>query len=405
MKATLVFRYFWPETVLMNDIARWLVEAGHEVEVLTGQPDYRPHLKMPRQPSRSIWHGATVRRLPLLPERGYGLVRAVNGLLFVMLASAAIVFGRRRDVVWTTSIPPVVQALALLLAAKLRGARFVYFLQDIYPDIAILMGIMKPGLLSRLLVALDRFVMNHADVVVVLSDDMMAVVRERGTRPRRLVAINNFSAQEPVGERAPRDEGGPARFLFAGNVGRFQNLSTLVDVFARVDPNIAVLDILGEGREKGSLEERVKDDGIQNVRFRPGVSSEEAFGLMAEYDVGIVTLRPGLYRFAYPSKTFSYLAAGLPVLALVEPQSALARDIEEHRLGVTAPWDIEMDRLVDIVVNMAARWRGASTVESGRPLYSREAARRRWLDLFGTLETGQGHSSDISEQDRSGAER
>ena len=176
MRVTIVNRYFWPESLLVNDISRWLVADGHEVRVLTGHPDYNPEAKLPARPRREIWDGVEVRQINFFRDRGRGIKRNLNSGLFILLATLRIVFGRKTDVVWSTSIPPILQPLLLRLATKLRGAKFIYFPQDIYPEIATTMAMMKPGRLDRFLRKIDTWTLSKADAVVTISHDMADVL-------------------------------------------------------------------------------------------------------------------------------------------------------------------------------------------------------------------------------------
>jgi glycosyltransferase involved in cell wall biosynthesis len=386
VRITIVYRYFWPETFLPNDIAKWLAAAGHDVEVITGQPSYNPESRYPRRPRREEWNGVRIRRVPMFEEKRRGIRRQVNSALFIVIATLMIVFGRRRDVVWTTSIPPVIQPFAMRLASWIRRAKFVYFLQDIYPEIGLSVHMLKDGVLSRLLRSIDTWTLDRSDAVVTLSDDMAAVVRTRGAAPKRLVLINNFAAVTGQPVNRPQ-RSGPARFVFAGNIGRFQHLEGLIETFASIDPAVAVLDVLGEGRAKAGLQRTAREHGIAAVRFHEGLPVDAAFAFIRECDVGVVSLEPGLFRYAYPSKTFTYVAAGLPLLALVETDSQIARETRARNIGLTVDWGEPASRRIAAIHELAA-WpadKRDAVREQSRELFDPEVARAKWLDLFQDL--------------------
>jgi colanic acid biosynthesis glycosyl transferase WcaI len=387
VRITIVYRYFWPEAFLPNDIARWLAAAGHDVEVITGQPSYNPESKLPRRPWREEWNGVRIRRVPLFGEKNRGIARHVNSALFIAIAALLVLFGRKRDVIWTTSIPPVMQPFAIRLAAWARGAKFVYYLQDIYPEIGLYMNMLREGLLSRLLRSLDSWTLDRSDAVVTLSEDMAGAVRARGVVPKRLVIINNFAAI--TGESAQRPpRSGPARFVFAGNIGRFQHLEKLVETFASIDPAAAVLDFLGEGRAKAGLQRVASERGIASVRFHSALPVAAAFEFIRECDVGVVSLTPGLLRYAYPSKTFTYIAAGLPLLALVDSDSELARETRARHIGLTVDWGEPVTRRIQAIHELAS-WpaeKRDAVRERSRELFDPEIARAKWLALFQDLQ-------------------
>ena len=268
----------------------------------------------------------------------------------------------------------------------MRGARFVYFLQDIYPEIGLHTNMVKEGALSRLLRSIDTWTLNRSDAVVTLSEDMADVVRARGAAPKRLVVINNFAAVTSESADRPA-RSGPARFVFAGNIGRFQYLEELVEAFASIDPAVAVLEFLGEGRAKAGLQRVVAQRGIATVRFHKALPVASAFEFMRGCDVGVVSLAPGLIRYAYPSKTFTYLAAGLPLLALVENDSELARETRARHIGLAVDWREPASRRVEAIHELAS-WPAEkcdAVGERSRGLFDPEVARAKWLELFQDL--------------------
>jgi glycosyltransferase involved in cell wall biosynthesis len=152
--------------------------------------------------------------------------------------------------------------------------------------------------------------------------------------------INNFSldlsddAQEPPAEL--RKPAGRRRVIFAGNLGRFQNLPQMADGVSRLFAEFPDLELffLGHGTALPELKSRWGDH--PQVRFGPFLPFAQAKSLIAESDVGRVSLERNLFRVAYPSKISSYLSLGVPVLALVEPHSCIAAQITQEDLGAAA---------------------------------------------------------------------
>ena len=257
MRIFIAYRYFHPDTppyaTMLREMSRWLVEAGHDVTIVTAQPSYKPEAGIPRQPWSETRGGVSIRRLPLLAEGGRGLRRRVNSFAFVLMAAVALAFARRPDLIWTASMPPVLQGALLRWIAALRGAKFLYHVQDIYPEIAVAFGMMPDGRFSRWLKWLDARTVNAADAIVVPGDDMVASLKARGAATGPVSVINNFAigAEEPPIDERRTGSGAAVRFIFAGNLGRFQNLEKLVEAFGRIDPALAQLDplVLGDVNE------------------------------------------------------------------------------------------------------------------------------------------------------------
>jgi glycosyltransferase involved in cell wall biosynthesis len=131
---------------------------------------------------------------------------------------------------------------------------------------------------------------------------------------------------------------GSFRLLFAGNVGGSQGLDAVIAAFSELDdlPNLR-LDILGDGAARKSLELEARERVGTRIFFHGYQPAENATQMIATADLSLVTLRPELYRIAYPSKTMSYLAAGSPILAIVEEKSVLARMIRTEGVGYVSP--------------------------------------------------------------------
>ncbi|MEM7179066.1 MAG: glycosyltransferase family 4 protein [Pseudomonadota bacterium] len=402
MRILIVYRYFAPDTPpyasMLGEMTRWFAEAGHEVEVITAQPMYKPNAGIPKQPWREtrVDGRLKIRRLWLLPEKGMGPAKVLNALLFITQAFLAVLFGARRDLVWTGSQPPVVQAWALSRAARMRGAKVLYHMQDIHPEIAnIENGEMRTGLAHRVLKWLDSGALGRTDEAVVISPDMADVLRERGARPGKIRMLRNFAlgdedAATLLAEKTLPAEGQPLTFVFAGNIGRFQNLEALVAAFGRLDPAEAQLLMVGEGRAKAGLIRQVAEGGIHNVTFRDHMPEAEVFALLCQCHVGLVTLSPGLYRYAFPSKIWTYLAADLPMLVMAEEESNLTAFTRENGVGAALPWDAGTDRLTGVIAELAADVRAGRIRPAAKSdLYHRAAARQRWLDLLAEIgETG-----------------
>lgn len=386
MRVVVVYRYFAPDTppyaIMLDRMTAWLAEDGHQVEVLTAQPAYKPEAKIPQQPWRENRTGVEIRRFWLLRETARGLIRAFNSFLFVVFAAFEILIGPKRDLVWTATMPPVFQAFLLCLASKIRGASFLYQMQDIYPEVAEATGNRLPAPLAWFLRRLDNWTLRNADACVVLSEDMADTIRGRVGNTARLHVINNFALALPAAS-PPRRPDGPVRFLFAGNIGRYQALPELVNAFASAASNDLELVLLGEGALKEKLIKRTR--GQKHIHFLDHVPPEEALRKMQAADFGIVSLTPGLYRYAFPSKLLTYLAASLKILAIIEPESRLAKMILENHLGHTLSWSDKPEKWSRTLLELARTARSGEQMVVPPCLYHPESIRGQWLELVQQL--------------------
>ncbi|MGG7646083.1 glycosyltransferase family 4 protein [Rhodovulum sp. YNF3179] len=351
MKLLLSHRFFWPDTspyaLMLRAMGDHFASAGHKVQVLTSVPSYRDGaVKAPR---RERLGSLDVRRAWVFSrEKARPFRRFANIILY-----CSKLFGRilhaRPDIVIASTFPPVIAAWTASFAARLTGARFVYHMQDIHPEVSQISGhVLGKRLPARISLALDNQTLRRSAAIVVLSEDMAATLGARGLGALPIRVINNFSlsadtAQSHVPPESLEKPGGVRRLIFAGNLGRFQNLAALTEGISRLFGRYPDLELmfLGDGSAKAALE---RDwGGHPQVKFAPFLPFSQAQELIRTADVGLVALAPGIYRVAYPSKLLTYAQLGVAVLALVEPESALARDIRERGLGVVPKSDDPRD--------------------------------------------------------------
>jgi glycosyltransferase involved in cell wall biosynthesis len=347
-----IHRYYWPDTppyasLLRTIASRWSA-AGHQVEVLTSQPSYKAELVNQPRPAQEYVDGVLVRRIAMRPDRSGGRARRVTNLLrFPLLVAWRVLRSRRYDVVMCSTAPPVVLAAAVSWVARRRRAAFVYHCMDIHPEIGAISGEFSHPWVRRVLTRLDLAACRRAAAVVVLSADMRASVLGRDPRlAAKVVVINNFELPDfddaPAVSPLPAD---PARLrvVFTGNVGRFQALDLLVGaVLGGDDLGEVELVMMGEGAAKEDLQRQVMQASPERrtrVRFLPHGSPAQARALAETADLGLVSLTPGVIAYAYPSKTATYLAASLPLLVSVDPDSQLARTVRDEGVGVVLPQD------------------------------------------------------------------
>lgn len=325
--------------MLRRIVANW-AEAGHRVDVLSAQPSYKPDVTVPKRPAEETMDGFRIRRLDLPSEQGRPLRRILNA---IRLAAAILRSARsvRYDVIMVSTAPPVVPGVAAAIAARLSGARLIYHCMDIHPEAGRLSGEFSNGLVFAGLRRLDGWTCQRANPVVVLSADMEASLRRRPSGSEYTVTVlNNFALptddETPAAAPIPMAEDG-LDVLFAGNLGRFQGLHTVVEAMALlVDrPDIRFI-FMGEGPAKAGLQSEATRLGA-NITFLPHQTAASAKSVMRRVDCGYVGLAANVIRYAYPSKTMTYLEQGCPLIVSVEADSELARDTLSHGYGKWVP--------------------------------------------------------------------
>lgn len=396
MKVLLTHRFFWPDTapyaVMLRAIGDALADAGHEVHVLSSMPSYRSDAHRRDTPRREKLGELAVRRIRVFADEKCNPLRRLANVVLYCWALFVTVLRLRPDVVTASTFPPVVAAWSASLAARLVGSKFVYHMQDIHPEVSVYSGgRLGRGLPMRFMRWLDNQTLRRSNVILVLSQDMADTLEQRKLGPLPVHVINNFSLDLSDDAEAPpaelRKPAGSRRVIFAGNLGRFQNLPQMADGVSQLFAEFPDLELffLGDGTALPELKRRWGDH--PQVGFGPFLPFAQAKSLIAESDVGLVSLEKNIYRVAYPSKIASYLSLGVPVLALVEQDSSIARQIISNGLGSAAP--VEDSAAVAAALHKLLEEH--TYVHQRLPEWiSQEASAKtllqRWVQLFNDLE-------------------
>jgi colanic acid biosynthesis glycosyl transferase WcaI len=397
MRLLVISRYFWPDTapfaVMLPALLKRWADDGHYVTVFTTQPSQNMVKAKPKQPWKEKRDGYQVVRFPLFPESRSNIpMRLLNMLLFTVGALGHILSNKKYDVLFTTSTPPIFIAWVTRWCAKLTGASFVYYYQDIFPELAHAVGKLEKGFLYRCLLNIDRKNHSQATAVVVLSKDMEATLKNRHpNESENFHIINSFilPSEENASELPPAFFKAPEKFriLFAGNIGSFQGLDTVIEA-AKLLENHEDIQFLfvGDGATMSDLITQAGALVGKTLLFLPRQEISVINRIMETADLGLISLTPKLYQMAYPSKTMNYMAQGCPLLVAVEPESELSKFVEEKNIGYVSPQQNAI-ALKDTILR-AYEKRGdhagmkIRTARLAQEFFGQEQAAKAWSNLI-----------------------
>jgi glycosyltransferase involved in cell wall biosynthesis len=305
------------------EFARLLVRRGHQVTVIaspvsyiTGDPTHPPDVKD---------GGLTILRASVYDAHHKSFFHRVIAFFTFMLSSFWIGLGVKQiDLVWGTS-PPIFQGLTAWALARLKGAKFLFEVRDLWPQFAIAVGVLKNPLLIRLSGWLELFLYRRADRVMVNSPGFVAHVQSRGARRVELIPNGADPAMFD-----PHDEGiifrqanglqGKFVALYAGAHGMSNDLDVLLEAAELLSKEKKIqIVLLGDGKEKLALQSRAAQMGLANVTFLSSVPKMEMPSALAAADACIAILKPlDEYKTTYPNKVFDYMAAGRPVVLAID---------------------------------------------------------------------------------------
>jgi colanic acid biosynthesis glycosyl transferase WcaI len=376
--------HFDPDTAptgrVMSRIVAELAARGHRIDVVTALPWYRAHRIEPGWAGRLVrieradW--GTIRRIHPFPGADKrNLARRLLGFAgFSALAGwsglAAGGWFRRVDAVIAMS-PPLTMGVTGRIVAWSHRAPLVFNIQDVFPDAAVKTGAITNQPLIAAARTLERVSYRLSDAVTVLSDDLRGnvVAKVPADRAATVRTVPNFvdtdrirPADRMTAYRAELGLGTEPVLLYAGNVGFSQSVELLVETARRL-PGISVL-INGEGVAIADV--RRLADGLTNVHFAGYVPEERLGEVLATGDVHAVPLRAGLGSVSVPSKAYSSLAAGRPIVAAIDPNTAVPKILAESGGGIAVPPD-DVDRFVGAVAELTGDLDQARTMgEKGR---------------------------------------
>lgn len=355
LRALFLTQWFDPEPGAIRGLplAAWLQARGVEVEVLTGFPNYPGGKIYPGyriQPwARETMQGVPVLRVALYPSHDTSAVRRIaNYSTFALSASVLGTFlVREADVAFVYHPPPTVALPAIVLRA-LRGIPFVYHIADMWPESAVESGMFGEGSLRRIAAraigSWCTFAYGRAGAITVLSPGFKQLLIERGVPAEKVHVIYNW-CDENLFQPRPRNEAlaaelgldGKFNVVYAGNLGIFQGLETVVRAATRVRDLADVQFVfVGTGQREEPLKQLAEEIGATNVRFIGRRQLDEMPPINDLADVLLVHLRDlPFFAATVPSKTQVSLAAGRPVLMAVGGDAA--QIVREAGAGCVVP--------------------------------------------------------------------
>jgi glycosyltransferase involved in cell wall biosynthesis len=391
------------------------VDAGHDVTVVTGFPNF-PQGRVYQGYRNRCWQrermcGVEVIRVWTYMTANRGIVRrTIDFLSFMATGAVAASCLRRPDVVVATS-PQFFTACAGALVSAVHRRPFVFELRDLWPEEIQELGVLRSRLLLGALERIEMGLYHRASLVVAVTEGFRDRLIERGIDAGKIAVVRNGVDLSRFEPRAPdpaliRSLGQEGRFIigYLGTHGQCQALEHVIEAAAICsgEPELQRCHFLlvGDGAEKHALETQASRLGLTNVTFLPPVSKDEVPRYWAILDLALIHVRRGpLFRRVIPSKLFECFGMGVPVVLAVEGESA--RIVNDVGAGVcVTPCDAHalvaaIRRLVDdpsLLNSMRRRAREAA------PAFARDECAARMLSLLeGLGRSGRLHGSGAAE--------
>ena len=339
MKKDILFacQFFYPEYIssaqLPFDTAKALKAAGYSVDVLCGYP--REYLDGNNIPVEGNVEGIHIRRLKYIQlDRSGFLGRIVNYFSFTFMVLLNLPRLRHYRSIVVYSNPPILPWI-VSWAKTLFGTKLVFVAYDLYPEVATVTRTLGEGNpICKLMNHINRCICRRADRIVALSSEMKTYILAHRNYPENAVKIipNWYADHGPV---APDRENNPFRQVtkdrftvsYFGNMGTMQDMQTILQAVRELRDEDVFFLFAGHGNKMEALRDTVQAEGIDNIKIYPFLHGQDFQNALAISDCALVTLVQGATGLCVPSKTYSYMMRGIPLLAVMD-EGDIVSDIE-----------------------------------------------------------------------------
>ncbi|MDD3412296.1 MAG: glycosyltransferase family 4 protein [Eubacteriales bacterium] len=375
MKILVVCQHYWPENFRITEICEELVSRGHQVTALVGLPNYPTGVVPPeykRFRNRHQQHGGvTIRRCCEIGRRNSKLGLAVNYVSYMLSASwHALWMKRDYDVIYAYSTSPVLMSLPASLLRCFTRKKLLIYILDIWPACLAAMNVGEGAALYRLMRRVSRWVYRKADLLAYSSKRFQGYLKSvHGIQVTTDQYLPQF-ADSLFDSLPPARTSSELQLVFAGNIGKMQNVQVLIRAAALLRGQPVHWHILGDGSDYAACEALVKEHALEpcvTLYGRRPLADMPRFYALA--DAMLVSMRndPSV-NDTLPGKVQSYMAAGKPILGSITGETPLI--LEEAGCGLCAPPD-DPAAFAALVQAFMARSDHAEMGERGRR-YSQE---------------------------------
>ena len=365
MRLLVISQYFWPENFRINDLVADMVERGHQVTVLTGQPNYPSGRFFPgyswHRPRTETYQGATIVRAPLVSRGSAGAIRlALNYLSFAVFGAFGVWFRLRGkfDAIFVFEVSPITVGIPAIVASRRFKAPILFWVLDLWPESLTAAGGVQSPRILRAVDRLVRWIYAHCARVLVQSRAFIPEIARHGVPQAKIVYFPGWC--EPLFQ--PLQQANPAllpllpqgfKLLFAGNIGEAQDLPAVLKAAERLaDQTHIHWLIVGDGRMAAWAQAEVQGRNLTQVHFLGRHPLESMPHFYAAADALLLPLkRETIFALTIPGKLQSYLACARPILAMLDGEGA--RIVAESGAGFVSPAG-DADGLATQVLRLAA---------------------------------------------------
>ncbi len=349
MKILVVSQYFYPENFIINDLLETISKKNHQITVLTGKPNYPNGIIFPGYNKLGIlrenYNSINVIRVPIIPRKKSNIINLfinycsfiISGLLFFPF----LVKKNNCDIIFSYLPSPITSAIPAIFLSFLKKKKLILWVQDIWPDNLFTSNKLKSRFLLKTITYIVKFIYYNSDCILISSPRFINNINSLSKNKKIIYFPNSFSqnfniVKNPKIEKYAKLIKENFSIVFAGNIGTFQSLYTVIDSAEKIkNPKIKIF-IIGDGSEKIKLTQYASSKNITNVVFLDSVKSEFIYTIIRNASGLIISLkRDDTLNYTIPSKFQMYLSTGIPIIGSINGD--VAKLIIENNLGLIAP--------------------------------------------------------------------
>ncbi|MFN3784281.1 MAG: glycosyltransferase family 4 protein [Spirosomataceae bacterium] len=390
---------------LYNDIALGLKDSGYDVVVLTTTPHYnivREDLnKQPLSPKMlGLFHTSKFNNIEIIhiPLKKYKstilrILSFVYWHFFSLLMGIAI---RKVDFVLSPS-PPLSIGLISILIAKIKGAKVIYNVQEIYPDLLINQGSLKSTFLIKVLKGLEKLVYNNSNAVITIDQYFYDQIKGRFDDVQKLGIIPNFvdtNLYKPnSGECLPSifsSDKSKIKLLYAGNIGFFQDWEPILYAAEKLLHSNIEFWIVGEGVKKEYLIKRVESENLSNIKIIPYQNRNLMPAINAFADIHFISVSKEMEQEGFPSKVYTIMACSKPMIVLTSENTPLYNFLRDKKCSILIS-ENRNENFVKSIISLAndkdkMMEMGKNGYMEIQKKYTKEKVVEQYVSMFNSLE-------------------
>lgn len=373
-KLLIYAHYFYPDVAstgqILAELAEGMIDA-FDITVICVVPSYSGVIEEKYKSKRIYiedYKGIKLVRVRVPEFKKSNKVSRIKNLLAYffnsLIATAKI---EKQDYIYTISQPPILGGVLGVLGKWIKGGKLIYNIQDFNPEQTIAVGYAKNKLLLNTVMAVDKFSCKNSDKVIVVGRDMQETLKNRFNNKKvpSNVFINNWINEKeiyPLEQNHPKIVAFKEKYnlkdkfiiMYSGNIGLYYDLENIIKVIGEFkDREDVVFAFIGDGTVKSKIEEYVTDNKLNNVTFIPYQDKADLIYSLNAADIHWVVNAKGIKGVSVPSKLYGVMAAGKPVLGVLDEGSEARLIVEECKCGVCIePGNYkEISRNIEYILN------------------------------------------------------